>query len=274
MTLSKKNFFSLRSKNIIVTGANGFLGKNISNFISLLGGNPIMLDINTAGSKSLTNNLKKIHKNNPQFYNCDITNINKLKTISKKIFKDYKKVHGLVNNAALNPKLNNIKGENNFLENYDLNRLKKEVDVGIYGALNCIKVFGKHFSENNKGSIINVSSDLGIIAPNQEIYNDNKNNIKNVKPVSYSIVKSGIIGLTKYTSTYWAKNNVRSNAIAPGGVYENQDKNFVKKISKLIPLGRMAEPSELMGTIGFLLSDESAYITGQVISIDGGRTVW
>lgn len=274
MNFSKDKIFSLKSKNIVVTGANGFLGKHICNFVSMLGGNPIMLDIKINGSKSFTINLKKLYKNNPHFYYCDITNLNKLKTIFKKILKDYKIVHGLVNNAALNPKLHNIKAKNNLLENYDLNNLKKEVDVGIYGSLNCIKVFGKHFSENKNGSIINVSSDLGIIAPNQEIYNDNKNNIKHVKPVSYSIVKSGIIGLTKYTSTYWAKNNVRSNAIAPGGVYENQDKQFVKKISKLIPLGRMAEPNELMGTIGFLLSDESSYITGQVISIDGGRTVW
>ena len=94
-----------------------------------------------------------------------------------------------------------------------------------------------------------------------------------MKPVSNSIVKSGIIGLTKYTSTYWAKDNVRSNAIAPGGVFENQDIKFVNKLSKLIPMGRMAEPKELMGAIGLLLSDESSYITGQVIKVDGGRSI-
>ena len=120
-----------------------------------------------------------------------------------------------------------------------------------------------------KGSIINVSSDLGIIAPDQRIYN--KKNF--VKPVTYSVVKHGIIGLTKYTASYWGKNNLRCNAIAPGGIYNNQDKKFVENINKLIPLGRMAKKNEYNGLILFLCSDLSSYLTGSVIVADGGRTI-
>ena len=124
-------------------------------------------------------------------------------------------------------------------------------------------------------NFLNISSDLGVIAPNHNIYNFNKTNrYDSVKPVSYSIIKSAIIGLTRYTSTYWGKDNVRCNSIAPGSVFDNQDDNFVKKISTLIPLGRMAHPYELKGPIGFLLSDESSYINGHVLLIDGGRTTW
>ena len=109
MTNSNHNIFSLKSKIIVITGANGFLGRNICKFISQLGGSPIMIDINSVGSKSITNKLQKLYKNNPKFYHCDITDFNQLKKVSKKIIKDYKKVHGLINNAALNPKINSVK---------------------------------------------------------------------------------------------------------------------------------------------------------------------
>ena len=130
-----------------------------------------------------------------------------------------------------------------------------EFNVGVIGALNCIKIFGNHFANNKGGSIINISSDLGIIAPNHSLYNSTKN-YRKVKPVTYSIIKSGIIGLTKYTSTYWAKKNVRCNCIAPGGVLENQDKTFVK-ISEFIPMNRMSLPHELKGPIVFYLCQSS-----------------
>ena len=139
--------------------------------------------------------------------------------------------------------------------------------------MNCTKLFGYHFSKNKSGSIINISSDLGVIGPNQSLYNDTTD-YKKVKPVSYSIIKSGIIGLTRYTSTYWSKDNVRCNTLAPGGVYDNQDKKFIKKINKLIPLKRMAKSYELKGPIIFLLSDDSSYINGQTLLVDGGRTIW
>jgi NAD(P)-dependent dehydrogenase (short-subunit alcohol dehydrogenase family) len=120
------------------------------------------------------------------------------------------------------------------------------------------------------GNIINISSDLGIIAPDQRLYEHTKS-FK--KPVSYSVVKHGIIGLTKYTASYWAKKNIRCNAFAPGGIFNNQDKIFISKIKKLIPLNRMAMPNEHNKTILFLASNASSYITGSIIISDGGRTI-
>ena len=96
---------------------------------------------------------------------------------------------------------------------------------------------------------------------------------KFVKPVTYSVVKHGIIGLTKYTASYWAKKNIRCNAIAPGGIFNHQNKKFVNKINKLIPLGRMAEINEYNDLILFLCSKASSYITGSVVVADGGRTI-
>ena len=130
-------------------------------------------------------------------------------------------------------------------------------------------------NDNLGGSIVNISSDLGIIAPNQNLYKKNslKENEQPVKPVSYSVVKSGLIGLTKYTSTYWPL-KVRCNCLCPGGIFTNQPSDFLTKINQLIPMQRMAEIDEYKGSIIYLLSNASSYMNGSIISIDGGRSVW
>ena len=134
-----------------------------------------------------------------------------------------------------------------------------------------LKIFGSEMSKNkNGGNIINISSDLGIISPDQRLY-VSKNGIDK-KPITYSIVKSGIIGMTRYLDTYW-KNKIRCNALCIGGMENNHDKNFVKKLKKLIPMGRMAKKNEYNGAIIFLCSDASSYMNGSLLVLDGGRTI-
>ena len=129
-------------------------------------------------------------------------------------------------------------------------------------------------AKNKYGSIVNISSDLGIIAPDHRLYNQKESVIKNYKPVTYSIIKHALIGLTKYTSTYWNDQGVRCNSLLPGGVEDNQNQDFLNKVSRLIPLGRMANKDEYHGAIVFLLSDASSYMTGSSLIVDGGRTSW
>ena len=141
----------------------------------------------------------------------------------------------------------------------------------------CSKYFGFEISKNsNGGAIINISSDLGIIAPDQRLYRQEglPENEQPVKPVTYSVVKSGLIGLTRYLATYWANQNVRCNALCPGGVFRQQDDDFLKEVCARIPLARMAQLDEYQGIIVFLSSDESCYMNGAIISMDGGRSVW
>ena len=120
-----------------------------------------------------------------------------------------------------------------------------------------------------KGVILNIASDLSVIAPDQRLYD----HMNMIKPISYSAVKHGIIGLTKYLSSYFANKNIRVNALSPGGILNNQDKNFQKKIKKAIPMGRMAKKGEYIKSIKFLCSEDSSYLTGQNIIIDGGRSI-
>jgi len=131
-------------------------------------------------------------------------------------------------------------------------------------------------AEKGNGIILNIASDLSIISPDQRLYELDgvEKEFQPVKPVTYSVIKSGLIGLTQYLSTYWRADGVRVNALSPGGVYENQGDEFVQKISELIPLGRMAHTNEYHSAVQFLCSEASSYMTGQNIVIDGGRTIW
>ncbi|MCL4559708.1 MAG: SDR family oxidoreductase, partial [Chloroflexi bacterium] len=161
-------------------------------------------------------------------------------------------------------------------ENFPLETWEQDIAVGLTGAYLCSQVVGSAMAARGGGVILNVASDLGVIAPDQRIYRKEglPEDQQPVKPVTYSVVKSGLIGLTRYLATYWAAEHVRVNAISPGGVYNGQPEEFVQKLAALIPMGRMARLDEYKGAVLFLVSDASAYMTGGNLVIEGGRTVW
>ena len=270
--------FNLSNKVIIVTGACGLLGFEYCKAISEYGGIPILIDIDLDKIKEKVQSLKTSYNSQAYGYKVDITIENEIKKNAAIIINKHNKIDGLINNACNNPKIESSSDENfTRLENFSLNNWNKDISVGLTGSFLCSKYYGHFISKNkNGGSIINISSDLGLIAPDQDLYKiDGLNkNEQPVKPVTYSVIKTGIIGLTRYLSTYWAKNGVRCNAICPGGVFNNQDEEFLKKINKKIPIRRMAEKNEISGMIIYLLSESSKYMNGAVIPIDGGRTAW
>ena len=188
------------------------------------------------------------------------------------------KIDGLVNNAANNPKVEDSK-EVNFsrLENFPLSIWYDDIAVGLTGAFLCAKHYGYKIAQNpNGGSIVNISSDLGLIAPDQRLYAKDgiDNDKQNVKPVTYSVVKTGLIGLTRYLATYWADKNVRCNAMCPGGVENGQPNDFLEEVNKRIPMERMANADEYQGTLLWMLSDASSYLNGAIVPVEGGRSAW
>lgn len=271
--------FSLKDKVIIVTGAAGLLGYEYCKAIIQAKGIPVLIDIDEISIKNKINELNNVFPNSEcKGFVVDITNEKLIEKNCSDILNIYGKIDGLINNAANNPKIEDNDLINfSRLENFNVDIWKNDLNIGLLGSFLCVKYYGFAISKNPQGgSIINVSSDLGIIAPNQNLYKKEgvSEDLQSVKPVTYSVIKHGINGLTKYVSTYWADKNVRCNSICPGGVFNNQPEDFLIKVSKLIPLGRMAEKEELSGIIIYLLSDASSYVNGSIINIDGGRTVW
>ena len=195
------------------------------------------------------------------------------------VLKTLRKVDILINNAANDPKVDTRQRTSvhwSRLERFSLDLWNQDIAVGLTGAFLCSQVFGAEMARRGKGVIINIASDLGLIAPDQRIYRQPglHDDQQPVKPITYSVVKHGLIGLTRYLATYWAEHGVRVNALCPGGVSAGQDDAFVTRLTHLIPLGRMADKDEYKAAIVFLASDASSYMTGANLVIDGGRTVW
>ena len=271
--------FELNNKIVIITGGAGTLGIKHAEAIAEFGGVPIIIDLEQKRVDQVASEISKKYGVRSCGYVVDITDENNVKESCAKIVNEFGKIDILINNAANNPKVEVTNGKKNFsrLENFDLKLWNDDIAVGLTGAFLCSKYFGFEISKNpNGGTIINISSDLGLISPDQRLYKVDgiPEDQQNVKPITYSVVKSGLIGLTRYLATYWADKNVRCNAICPGGVFNNQNEEFLNKLNQLIPLGRMADHDEYKGIIVFLASDASSYMNGSIISIDGGRTSW
>ena len=270
--------FDLTNNWVVVTGAAGLLGKQHATALLEVNANLVLLDKDKDGVMQVTNELRQIGLRGEILnYEIDITNELRVQAIKNDLSTKKISVNVLINNAAINPKYEVLVGGKNGsrVEDFNLLDWDSQLDVGLKGAFICSKVFGSEMAKQGKGVIINIASDLSVIAPDQRIYNShNTTELQNVKPITYSVIKSGLIGMTKYLATYWNESNVRVNALSPGGVYENQNLEFVDRLTKLIPLGRMASPDEYKSAIQFLCSDASSYMTGQNLVIDGGRSVW
>ncbi|MCW7466201.1 SDR family oxidoreductase [Leptospira levettii] len=272
------DLFSLKDKVIIITGATGLLGSQHATVVAEAGGIPVLLDLDQSRCDQLSNELKQKFDVEAVGYKVDITKEEEIIENISLVRKKFKHIHGLINNAANNPKVEDST-EKAFsrLENFPVSVWNMDIAVGLTGSFLCAKHYGYLISQNPEGgSILNISSDLGLIAPDQRLYRKVglSEDLQPVKPVTYSVVKAGLIGLTRYLATYWADKNVRCNAICPGGVENNQNPEFLKEVKSRIPLGRMAKKDEYKGLVLFLLSDSASYLNGSIVSADGGRTVW
>tara|TARA_B100000886_G_scaffold297685_1_gene225464 strand:+ start:6515 stop:7342 length:828 start_codon:yes stop_codon:yes gene_type:complete len=271
--------FDLTGKTALITGGAGLLGIEHAGALLASGANVILTDSNKESLKKAKHSLSKENFSSKLYIEeLDVSSEDKIKTLCKKLLKSKKRIDILINNAALNPTSNSLVGNirTTRLENFSITRWNKEISIGLTGAFLCSKVFGSGMAKDGKGGVIlNIASDLSVIAPNQNLYKQEDIPFEKqaVKPVSYSVIKTGLIGLTRYLSSYWPDKGIRANALSPGGIYSGQDDEFVARIQELIPLGRMAKKDEYRGAIQFLCSDASKYMNGQNIIIDGGRSV-
>ena len=272
-----KNYFDLTGRVAIITGGAGYLGSKHAEIIANYGGIPILVDLPGQNPEKKAAELSETLGKTVVGYSADVTQKEQVKGLLDWVLSKYLHVDILINNAANNPKVesNGLTGWARF-ENFPLHMWDDDLNVVLKGSFLCCQVIGSEMARKKSGVILNVASDMAVIAPDQRIYRQEglSEDQQPVKPVTYSVAKTGLIGLTKYLATYWASAGIRVNAISPGGVYNNQPEEFVQRFSQLIPMGRIGKVDEWQGAVLFLTSDASTYVTGINLIIDGGRSVW
>ena len=268
--------FNLEGETALITGASGLLGVEHAKALLETGATVVLTDIDEISLSVVCDDLiKTFGKNRIICKAMDVTNEENIKVVATELASV--NIGILINNAAIDPKVNNNSlVETSRLENFLLDDWNFQLNVGLTGAMLCSKIFGSAMAQQKRGVILNIASDLSVFAPDQRLYEKDglKWSEQPVKPVTYSVIKHGLIGLTKYLSTYWCDRGVRCNALSPGGVLNGQNDEFVQKLNELIPIKRMASNDEYRSAVQFLCSDASAYMNGQNVVMDGGRSAW
>ena len=272
--------FSLDNKTALITGSAGLLGIQHAAALLECGAKVVLTDISENALDNAKSALCGSYEEKKIFTTVmDVSNQTAIIEASCDLRLKGIKVDILINNAAIDPKVKDGKGlvETSRLEFFSLEQWNLEIGVGLTGAFLTSKVFGSEMVRNSTGGVIlNIASDLSVISPDQRLYREEgvMDDMQPTKPVTYSVIKAGLVGLTKYLATYWAQNGIRCNALSPGGVFNSQSEEFVRRVSSLIPLGRMANIDEYQAAVQFLCSDASSYLNGQNIVMDGGRSIW
>jgi NAD(P)-dependent dehydrogenase (short-subunit alcohol dehydrogenase family) len=270
-----KNLFDLTGKTALITGAGGLLGPKHAEAIVEYGGTVILTDhhLDRVDLRAAQIN-EKYGSGSAAAYHMDVTD----PTSVKEVVENCGKIDILINNAAKDPKVKKDAGLTpaSRFETMTSEYWYEGVDAAMNGTFFCSQAVGNKMLNDGGGVILNISSDLGVIAPDQRLYKKDGllEEEQNVKPITYSAAKWAIVGMTKYLAVYFAQKNIRVNCLSPTGVYNDHPEEFVKKLSNIIPMGRMADIDEYKGAVVFLCSDASTYMTGENLVIDGGKSVW
>ena len=265
--------FDLTGKTALITGAAGLLGPEHAAALAEMGARVVLTDVDEARLDRALEALRSRYGELIIACSMDVTSETSISQVRDKMGP----VDILVNNAAVDPKFDRPSGQTELsrLEHFPLADWDRQISIGLTGAFLCARAFGTDMAARRQGVILNIASDLSVIAPDQRLYrrDDTPASAQPVKSVTYSVVKTGLIGLTRYLAGYWAGQGVRVNALSPGGVFNDHPEDFVDRLSQLIPMGRMGHLQEYRAAVQFLCSPASSYMTGQNIVIDGGRTV-
>lgn len=269
------DLFSLRGRVAVITGGAGLLGVHHAKAIAGAGGIPILIDLNEEGARLAAKRLAADFDVDAWGAGVDITNQPSLKRLLDRLLQRHERIDILINNAANNPKVEVPVGFSR-VEAFATEQWDADVEVGLKGAFLCAQVFGGEMARRGSGVIVNISSEYGLNAPDQRLYRIEgvPDERQPAKPVSYTVVKSGIIGMTKYLATYWGGRGVRTNCISIAGVFNGQREEFVHRYVQAVPLGRMALPDEYEGSIIYLCADASRFLNGATLVVDGGKSCW
>jgi NAD(P)-dependent dehydrogenase (short-subunit alcohol dehydrogenase family) len=268
--------FSLRDRVAFITGGAGLLGVRHAEAIASAGGIPVLVDLRGDEAERRADEVARAFGVPAMGLACDITSADAIRAGLDTVLTRFGRIDILVNNAANNPKVEAPGESFSRVETFPLDQWHADVAVGLTGAFLCAQIIGSELARRRRGVIVNISSEYGVIAPDQRLYHRDglPPQAQQVKPVTYTVVKAGLHGLTMYLSTYWATEGVRVNTITLGGVENNQPAEFLERAASRIPMARMAQPTDFQGALVFLCSDAAGFVTGANLIVDGGKTVW
>lgn len=269
---SDDGLFSLVGKTAVVTGALGLIGRHHCQALATAGANVIVADLDGAGCAEFAAALPARSIGLP----LDVTSEASLIALRDRALDEFGHLDVLVNNAAINDMFESptLAAERSRFESYPLAMWQASLDVNVTGIFLCSQILGTPMAEQGKGSIINVASTYGIVAPDQALYLTPDGRQPFFKSPAYPTTKGAVISFTRFLAAYWGPAGVRVNTLSPGGVENNQDEYFVDNYARRTMLKRMAYPTDYQGAVVFLASDASAYMTGANLVVDGGWTAW
>jgi 2-deoxy-D-gluconate 3-dehydrogenase len=266
--------FDVRDRVIVITGGAGLLGSRYARSLIAAGAVVVVGDVDRAAAERLVHELGT---DRATALEADVSQQRSIGRMIDEVVRRFDRIDGLVNNAALDPKFDaQHAGEHTLdFESFPLDQWQAALDVNLTGAFLCAQAVAPIMLRQGGGSIVNISSIYGMVGPDQRLYATEEGQVPSrTKPVTYTVTKAGIIGLTKYLAAYWRGQGIRVNTLTLGGVYNEHDEEFVRRYSARTLLGRMAQPDEYCGALIFLLSEASSYMTGANLVVDGGWTAW
>ena len=269
---STTELFSLQGRTAIVTGATGLLGREHCRALAEAGARVVATDLDAAACDALAAEIG----GGAFGHRADVTDPGSLEILLAAVLSITGRVDVLVNNAALNDRYEDPSTalETSRFERYPLERWEQVLKVNVTGVFLCSQVIGTHMAETGRGSIVNIASTYGVVAPDQSLYLDLEGRRRFYKSPAYPTSKGAVLAFTRFLAAYWGGAGVRVNALSPGGVENGQDDFFVAEYGSRTPLGRMAAPTDYRGALVFLASEASAYMTGAHLIVDGGFTIW
>jgi len=267
--------FDLLGKVAVVTGALGLLGRRHCAALGAAGARIVATDRSQAECELFAAQLRAAGTSAIGI-GADITQPEQVASLRDRTLAAFGRVDVLVNNAAINDMVESPMSalEASRFERYPVEMFRRVLDVGVTGTFLCAQALGTVMVEQGSGSIINIASTYGVVAPDQSLYRDADGVQRFFKSAAYPTAKGAVIAFTRFLAAYWGAAGVRVNTLSPGGVINGQEPWFVESYSRRTPLGRMAQPDDYAGAVVFLASDASAYMTGANLVVDGGFTAW
>jgi NAD(P)-dependent dehydrogenase (short-subunit alcohol dehydrogenase family) len=267
--------YDLNGRVAIVTGGAGLLGEGYCRTLAAAGANVVIADVEAKVAEELAQKLLREIGIDAVGIHTDVSNPESVHHMIEEVLKRFNRIDILVNNAALDPKFDadHAGGHSNRFEDFPFDAWQEALDVNVTGMFLCAQAVSVPMLEANRGVIVNVSSTYGLVGPDQRLY-QREGQVPQFKPVTYTVAKAAVLGLTRYLATYFANTGIRVNTLTPGGVFAGHDDEFVQRYSAKTVMGRMADADEMSSALLFLVSDASSYMTGANLVVDGGWTAW